>query len=371
MNLDSQEKRLSSALAHDPLWGEVETELARLQEAAEAFDQAAADSLGLNRSDARCLVVVLGRGPMTAGDLAEACSLTTGSVTALLDRMERAGYLRRSADPDDRRRVLVEATPTAAERMRALLAPLAEATRSRLDGVSAEQLGGIRDYLRAGADVRSEQAAAMRARLSGARVPDELSAPLDGVRAGRLVFQAGASTVRVSADPTMPDLYRVHFEGTPPQVESRDGVVAIRHRRGSLLAFRKHQATDVILNGSIPWSVEVRCGASQAVVDLAGVRLESLTVTGSASTIDVTLARPSDAVPVRISGGASEFTVLRPRGTPTRLRVRGSMSWAIVDGAPTAPFRGGGWLDYPGDGGDGRYDIEVSGGASMLRVDTC
>ena len=369
MNLDDQDTDLSSSAPHEKLWTEVDTELARLQEAAGVFDQAAADSLGLSRSDVQCLSVVLHRGSMSAGALAEACSLTTGSVTALLDRMEKSGYLRRIADPGDRRRVLVEATPAAAERVRALLAPVATATRARLEGLSADHLSAVRNYLRAAADVRAEQAAVIRTRLSGPPVANELSAPLADLRAGRLLFNAGTSVVRISADREMPDLYRVHFEGAAPHVESNEGVVAIRHRRGSLLAFRKSSVTEVLLNASIPWGIEVRGGTSMVTADLADVNLESLTVTGGASMLELTLGRPSDVVVVRISGGASEFTVRRPRGASMRVRVRGSMSWAIVDGVPAAMTAGSAWLDYPGDVGSGRYDIEVSGAASMLRID--
>ena len=369
MNLDDQENRLSSRSQNEQLWIEVDAELVRLQEAAAAFDQAAADSLGLNRSDVQCLDVVLSRGPITAGALADACSLTTGSVTALLDRMERSGYLHRNADPADRRRVLVEATPMAAERVRALLAPLATATHARLDGVSAEHLIAIRDYLRAGAEVRAEEAAAIRAHLSGPPVANELSTPLGAVTAGRLLFNAGTSVVRIRAERDTQDLYRVHFEGSPPNIESNDGIVVIRHKRGSLLAFRKSSVTEVVLNGSIPWSIEVRGGTSMVTAQLADVRLESLAVTGGASMLDLTLGRPTGVIAVRISGGASEFTVHRPRGTSMRLRMRGSMSMAIVDGAPATAAAGTAWLEYPGDAGSGRYDIEVSGAASMLRVD--
>ena len=369
MNLDGQDNPLSSHLSDEQLWIEVDTELARLEEAAGVFDQAAADSLGLSRSDLQCLGVVLRRGRVTAGELADACSLTTGSVTALLDRMEKTGYLRRSADPADRRRVLVEATPMAAERVQALLAPLTAATRARLEGASIADLGTVRDYLRAGADARAEQAAAIRARLSGASAANELASPLAALQAGRLLFNAGTSVVRIAANRDMPDLYRVRFEGAPPQIESNDGVVAIRHKRGALLPFRKSSVTEVVLNGSIPWSIEVRGGTSMVTAELADVRLESLTVTGGASMLDLTLGGPTGVVAVRISGGASEFTVHRPRGTPMRLRMRGSMSWAIVDGAPAAATAGSAWLDYPGDEGSGRYDIEVSGAASMLRVD--
>ena len=369
MNLDAQDNRLSSSVPDEKLWSEVDAELARLQEASGVFDQAAADSLGLSRSDVQCLGVVLRRGPITAGALAEACSLTSGSVTALLDRMEKSGYLRRIADPGDRRRVLVEATAMASERVQALLAPLTTSTRARLEGVRADHLSAVRDYLRAEADVRDEQAAAIRSRLSGPPVANELAAPLAAVRAGRLLFNAGTSVARIATDREMPDLYRVHFEGAAPQIDNNDGVVAIRHKRGSLLAFRKSSVTEVVLNGSIPWSIEVRGGTSMVTAELADVRLESLMVTGGASMLDVTLGPPAGVVAVRISGGASEFTVHRPRGTAMRLRMRGSMSWATVDGRPAAATSGSAWLEYPGDTANGRYDIEVSGAASMLRID--
>jgi DNA-binding MarR family transcriptional regulator len=369
MNLDAQENGLSRGSKHEHLWKDVDHEVARFQDATTAFDQAVADSLGLNRGDVQCLGVVVTRGPMTAGALAEACNLTSGSVTALLDRMERAGYLRRAPDPEDRRRVVVEATQQATDKLSRLYGLVAEAERARLEGFTDEQVGAVRDYLSAGADVRAEQAAAMRAALGGNPSAHELSAPLGAIAAGRLVFQFGASLVRIDADPSMPDLFRVHFEGSPPQVESHDGVVAIRSRKLSLLAFRKHQATSVTLNGSIPWAIELRGGISQIAADLANLRLESVVLTGGASQVELTLGRPQGTVPVRISGGASDFTVTRPRGTPTRLRVRGNASTASVDGTPVGPIVGSAWLDFPGDGGSGRYDIEVSGGASTLRVD--
>jgi DNA-binding MarR family transcriptional regulator len=61
----------------------------------------------------RCLDFLERVGPATAGQLAAETGLTTGAITAVLDRLERAGLARRAPDPGDRRRVLVEPTKKA------------------------------------------------------------------------------------------------------------------------------------------------------------------------------------------------------------------------------------------------------------------
>jgi DNA-binding MarR family transcriptional regulator len=86
-------------------------EIRATQAAVDAVDDAFADYLGVNRTDARCLDILERDGPMPAGELARAVGLTTGAVTAVLDRLERAGYARRTRDREDRRRVLVDVTP--------------------------------------------------------------------------------------------------------------------------------------------------------------------------------------------------------------------------------------------------------------------
>ena len=91
------------------------------QNATDQMDDAAARGLGVNRTDARCLDIVEQFGPITAGELAESAGLTTGSVTAVIDRLVAKGYLRRVADPADRRRVMVELTERAQELRRPLL----------------------------------------------------------------------------------------------------------------------------------------------------------------------------------------------------------------------------------------------------------
>src|SRR5437763_16878943 len=81
-----------------------------------AFDNLAAERLGINRTDLLCLNAIENSGGLTAGQIAAHTGLTTGAVTGVVDRLERAGYARRARDPHDRRRVAVERTPAFYER---------------------------------------------------------------------------------------------------------------------------------------------------------------------------------------------------------------------------------------------------------------
>jgi DNA-binding MarR family transcriptional regulator len=72
------------------------------------FHQALADVLGFHITDHRCMHFIHSYGAMPAGRLAELTGLTTAAVTGIIDRLEQAGYVRRTNDPKDRRRTIVE-----------------------------------------------------------------------------------------------------------------------------------------------------------------------------------------------------------------------------------------------------------------------
>src|SRR5215203_7135878 len=89
-----------------------------------AFDGLAAERLGVNRTDLHCLNIIENSGGLTAGQLAAEAGLTTGAVTGVIDRLERAGYARRTQDRADRRRVKVEVTPAFYRRAERIWAPM-------------------------------------------------------------------------------------------------------------------------------------------------------------------------------------------------------------------------------------------------------
>jgi DNA-binding MarR family transcriptional regulator len=115
-----------------------------------AFDNLAAEHLGLNRTDLHCINIIENSGGLTAGELAAQAGLTTGAVTGVVDRLERAGFARRVADPADRRRVKVEVTPKWYSRADRIWGPMAADWASRLGGrFTAEELEQVIEFLRA------------------------------------------------------------------------------------------------------------------------------------------------------------------------------------------------------------------------------
>jgi DNA-binding MarR family transcriptional regulator len=72
------------------------------------FHQTVADELGLYITDHKCMDIIHRFGAMPAGRLGEMTGLTTGAITGMIDRLEKAGYVRPTNDPKDRRKTIVE-----------------------------------------------------------------------------------------------------------------------------------------------------------------------------------------------------------------------------------------------------------------------
>src|SRR5690349_1511420 len=116
---------MSSDFASDDRLARVGDESRALQAAVDAFDQAVADRLAINRTDLRCLDELVRLGSAGPAELAKLLGLTSGSTTTLLDRLERAGYVVRAPDHADRRKVVVRPTPAVLELTGSIYGPLA------------------------------------------------------------------------------------------------------------------------------------------------------------------------------------------------------------------------------------------------------
>ncbi|MCZ0988231.1 MarR family winged helix-turn-helix transcriptional regulator [Streptomyces diastatochromogenes] len=110
--------------------------------------QELARRLGLNVTDLTCFAFVLEAGEelLTAGDLAARAHVTTGAVTGILNRLERAGYVTRRPDPVDRRRVRVAAVPDAVTRVEAVYAGHYQRLTTLFADYSPEELAVITDW---------------------------------------------------------------------------------------------------------------------------------------------------------------------------------------------------------------------------------
>jgi DNA-binding MarR family transcriptional regulator len=127
--------------------GRVTGSLRALSTEIDRLDQAAADRYGLNRTDMRALDIIGRAGPLAPTDLARQLGFTTGGVTTVLDRLERAGYIRRRAASGDRRRLVVEATQATAARDAEVFGGLVRQTSDLLATYADDQLQVIDDFL--------------------------------------------------------------------------------------------------------------------------------------------------------------------------------------------------------------------------------
>jgi DNA-binding MarR family transcriptional regulator len=119
----------------------------------------------LSHAALNALAVVEGAGaPVAAGDIGTRMHITSGSVTALLDNLERKGYVTRRADPGDRRKVMVDITPDAQKVLDEMLPAVQQLARHVFSGTSATEQHALLDAL-----------AAARAALVD--LPDELPPP--------------------------------------------------------------------------------------------------------------------------------------------------------------------------------------------------
>jgi DNA-binding MarR family transcriptional regulator len=112
------------------------------------FRNAVARRLGLNVTDSECLSLLSIRGISSPTELAHYTGLTTGSTTAMLDRLEKAQYLRRKPNPEDRRGVLIEITKKWMETAGPLVMGVQQAHAELIASYSDDELETIADFLK-------------------------------------------------------------------------------------------------------------------------------------------------------------------------------------------------------------------------------
>ncbi|GLY78349.1 hypothetical protein Airi01_066160 [Actinoallomurus iriomotensis] len=133
----------------------------RYQRDIDALDQAVAERLGLNRTDLRCVDLLLDR-PLSVTELADQAGLSQSAMTTALDRLEGAGYARRTRDANDRRRIRVELTPALLTRIAEIFEPFAAEAATELDRYSVSELETLLRFFADGSERRARHARRIR-----------------------------------------------------------------------------------------------------------------------------------------------------------------------------------------------------------------
>jgi DNA-binding MarR family transcriptional regulator len=144
------------------------------------FHAAIAERLGLNPSDHKCADLICNEtGPITAGRLAELTGLSTGAITGVVDRLERAGFVSRVPDPEDRRRVVIAGCmERRAADLRHLFMPMLAGMVSLCEGYSDAELELVTGFMRRCGEMTDARIQALReATALSSQVEPQASAP--------------------------------------------------------------------------------------------------------------------------------------------------------------------------------------------------
>ncbi|MFL5301853.1 MAG: MarR family winged helix-turn-helix transcriptional regulator [Anaeromyxobacteraceae bacterium] len=336
------------------------------------FDQAVAERLGLNRTDLHVVTLLHDVGAMTAGEIAQATSLTTGAVTTVIDRLEKSGYAQRERDPADRRRVVVTLPIERRHQLAQIVHPALHRSLDLYSELSDAEVALLLRFLRRAYPVLHRETAKLRSEAAPADPADaggiDFTAPLGSASTARLEVGAGAARLELRGELSSPDLFRAHFDGRAPAVTAEAGTVTISYARFRAPDWKRH-AAEVALNASPVWEIAIRGGVSKLTADLAALQLRSFEVTGGANDVLVSLPRPLGTVPVAFSGGASKLVVRRPTGVAARLQVSGGVSKLAFDAQRLGVVGGETRLESPEYAtAEDRYEVTVAGGASRLTV---
>jgi DNA-binding MarR family transcriptional regulator len=137
-------------------------EVRRMTAQSVLISQAVSERFGLTSSDLECLDLALLSGGATPGDFARATGLTTGAITGVIDRLERAGYVRRERDPTDRRKVIVRARAAMTRRIAPLYDSLQREMTALWSRYSDGHLAIVLDFLTRSCDLAVEEIAKLQ-----------------------------------------------------------------------------------------------------------------------------------------------------------------------------------------------------------------
>jgi len=335
-----------------------------------SFFRVAAAQTGMAVTDIQVMDLLDVIGSSTAGQLAEFTGLTTGAITRILDRLEKAELVRRERDPNDGRKVIVRLARDTEDmhKMRSILSSVGTARKEVVSRYDEEQIAFLLEFLTHSNRLARQKLVQLQQEWS----PDEgevFSAPLEDQQHGQLVVACGIARLSLHADDRMTRLYQARFEGPLPKVSTKEGGVSIRYPRRLLGLGEKQGRAEIALNSAIPWQIVIHGGAPEIEAHLRGLDLARMEVIGGFSLIRLDLGAPTGRVPIQIKGGASEITVMRPAGVAARAHLKGWVSELVFDEQAWSGAGNNVRLQSPGfDPTVPCYDIEVTGHANMITI---
>jgi hypothetical protein len=216
---------------------------------------------------------------------------------------------------------------------------------------------------------------AVRGPVSDATQTVNSSDTVGSLNQANLDVNAGAATMTVAGSSALgPDLYRAHIEyaGSKPGVSLDRSTGTLRIFQNTDLGFfaSRRFVIDLLINSAVSWNISADTGSTNDTLKLSAIKVGSIKLNAGASRADITLGRPTGIVPISVDGGAITLHLHRPSGSEASVHVSGGAVSLDADGRQLHGVGDETWQSDRYTGAADAYQVEVSGGASTVTVDT-
>jgi DNA-binding MarR family transcriptional regulator len=326
------------------------------------YQQALADAVDMHPTDIAAVLAIEAAGSLTPGDLADALGLTSGAVTGVVDRLISVGAVQRTADPQDRRRVLISSAGDTSDAV-VFSARLADELASRLGKSDPQEALRV---LEAVQDALATQISALRGESREVGALDELtvSAPTGGVTRARLEISPSTAAIVIDTLAARGDLFRAQFTRDRPSVSVSEGSVVMRFASRAL----EGRLAAISLASSPSWSLRIRGGHAKVRANLSEIALRRLTLMRGRNDVDVALPKATRQTPVRVNGGQGQINLRIPDSAPVQIVSRGDGNVVIVKDKRIVTTSEHRWATSDFDEERPGYSVWLLGGTNKLTV---
>jgi DNA-binding MarR family transcriptional regulator len=328
------------------------------------YFEAVAAHLGLNGTDVDCLAILVIEAEASAGRIAELTGLTSGGVTGVLDRLERQGFVTRSSDPEDRRRVLVRLAEGQYDRIAPHLLLAHASATAGADDVAKKALEAAAERQAAALEAAIARLRTAPPRRASPAQGGSLSVPMVDSREATLEFQGGAAHLRVR-----PGASAGHLLDAVLPAQTGLSVDGARVRVGGRrLPLDRAGLAEIALTGKTRWTLLLKGGRNELIADLVGLEVAGVTFAGGGTSAEVALGEPSGTVPVKLTGGASHIVLRLPPDAHVRVRAAGNLGEVRLGKRVSRTAAPIDWQSPGWDTARDRFEIAIRGGLNRVTV---
>lgn len=190
-----------------------------------------------------------------------------------------------------------------------------------------------------------------------------------------LNVDVGAATMTVTGSGALgSDLYRAHIEysGSKPDISLDRSTGDLQFSQNNPFGFfgGRRLVIDLQLSSAVSWDFSINTGAASDTYKLSALKVVSMDLNAGASREDITLGPPTGAVSITLNGGALTVHLHRPSGTEASVQVSGGAVSLVADGQRYRGIGEQSWQSSGFSGASDSYQVDVTGGASTVTMDT-